>query len=204
MRRRQRPGATVSSEMLVSERGESSRSAKSAAFDRDRLLRRLRAFAMALGVLLSINNTLPYLGLRDDSCQTMFSGLEWGENTNNHWFMPQYAVSDQWAYRCQVEVELHGDGNSSARVEQAMAWLRQPHRTYNNEALRVVVGGLCEQGYRVRMSYRDAPMSERQSVDDACEVAQLSRSAPWLPVRLYETDYELPPDAPCRLSAEQP
>lgn len=143
-----------------------------------------------LGGLLSINNLLPYAGARDDSCQTMFSSLDWWEGGNNHLYMPQRMLTDAWASWTDVRVELDPPVEGHGRVRDLRDWLQQERRALNTDAVRAVVGQICERGHRVRMTYRPAVHgSSPRTVEDACAVPELSRRRWWIPVRRYETDF---------------
>lgn len=159
--------------------------------DDRRLDRRLAIFIATLGLALFVNNAFPYLGLRDDSCQAMFSGLEWAASTNNHVFVPQYALSDRWAYHTEVSAELTPVAEPFTRAAYLERWLNQSERRLNTEATRAVVRQVCDAGHTVRMSYRD-PEGRRHEGVDACGDDTLSSPAWWIPVRLYETDIPAP------------
>lgn len=163
---------------------------------RRRLERRLRAAMITLGVALTLNNLLPYVGLRDDSCQTMFSSLAWWEHGNNHLFMPQRMLSDLWAYRYDVEATLQPPPEGYGRARDLERWLKQPNRALNTEALRVVLRQLCDRGHRVSLTWTDRRGPDRRphrrSAPDACADPSLSSPHGWIPVRLYETDFEVP------------
>ena len=159
--------------------------------DDRRLDRRLALFVAGLCALLVVNDSLPYLGLRDDSCQTMFSGLDWTATENNHLFVPQHAVADLWAYFTDVHATLEPAQPASAEVGYLAEWLDQPDRRLNTEALRASVRQICDAGHAVRLTYRDPETGRLETAPNACEVERLSAPAWWIPVRLYETD--LPP-----------
>jgi len=156
---------------------------------RDRRLERGLGVVVAGWVLLvAANDLLPYVGLRDDSCQTMFSGLEWGERWNTHLFFPQHAVSDVWAYLEIAEVEITPTP-AEPRLVAIAAWLSRPDRDRNTEAVRVAVAQLCQAhlhvGFASRRTDGEHPLLRH---DDACREPALSSPHRWLPVRLYETD----------------
>lgn len=152
------------------------------------LERRLWVVVVACAALLGVNDALPYVGLRDDSCQTMFSSLEWGEDWNNHVFVPQRAVSDLWAYLVVTEVAITPPPASGTEAVVA-EWLTRPDRQRNTEAVRVAVRRLCDGGHRVAMTVHRADLDDpRVRHDDACAVEALSRPHALLPVRVYETD----------------
>ena len=153
-----------------------------------RLRRRLKIALGVFGVLLVTNNTLPYLGLRDDSCQTMFSALTWGEDGNNHVFMPQLMLSDLWDYYVDVEATIDPEPPDYGRDKTLFMWLNRDERALNTEAVRVVVDQLCRRGYRVSLSYAKKGIEDRFVYEDACEVPHLSEPIRWLPVRVYESD----------------
>lgn len=141
---------------------------------------RLGVFVGIVCALLALNNLLPYAGLRDDSCQTMFSGLEWGARKNNHAFMPQRALADRWTYLSGVRADVDPPP-SDARTRRLARWLDRPERRLNVDAVRAVVWQLCGAGHRVRLSHDGRSY-------DACEHPRFARPALWIPVRLYETD----------------
>ncbi len=154
------------------------------------LRRRLTAFTLVLGTLLSLNNLLPYGGMRDDSCQTMFSSLDWWEGGNNHLYMPQVMLSDAWGSWTDVEVQLDPPVDGYGRVRDLEQWLNQEKRALNKEAVRTVVSQICARGHRVAMTYRPSVHgSQSRSVDNACDVPELSQRRWWIPVRRYETDF---------------
>lgn len=158
---------------------------------RAELERRLRAFIVALVAVVSLHDLLPYVGLRDDSCQTMFCGLEWRADVNNHWFMPQRALADSWSYLTEVEVDVSPAPGEHAR--RLVRWLEQPERELNMEATRVVVAQLCGAGHRVAMRYRRVGDPTARSTPDACREPSLSAPRSLVPVRLYETDFPYSP-----------
>jgi hypothetical protein len=161
-----------------------------------RLERRLGAVVIGWGVLLAANDALPYVGLRDDSCQTMFCGLEWGERWNSHLFVPQWALSDLWAYLDVTDVEIT-PAPRGARHEAIARWLRLPERDRNTEAVRVAVAQLCEAGHEVSLSTRRTDgQHELVHHPDACAEPALSSPHRWIPVRLYETDIPRRPPHP--------
>lgn len=149
----------------------------------------LRVFLAILGALLVANNLLPYVGLRDDSCQTMFSSLEWGQSDNNHVFMPQHALADGWAYRVDVEVLLDPPPEQDGHDDMLLRWLHQPNRALNTEAVRVVLDQLCERRH-VSMRWRMPGDPQVHESADACANAALS-SPSGVPFRLYETDFSV-------------
>ena len=157
----------------------------------DRVLARwLAATVVGLGLLQAANNTLPYFGLRDDSCQTMFSGLAWRDGWNNHAFMPQVMLSDLWVYYIEVEVDVDPPP-PPGRLTALHDWLARDDIQHNAEAVRVAVGQLCEAGHAVRMSYRPVHGDARHGVD-ACADPRLSEAHDGIPVRLYDSHYPWP------------
>lgn len=148
--------------------------------------RTLCAFVAAVSVLLATNNLLPYAGLRDDSCQTMFSGLSWSATSNNHLFMPQRALGDRWQYLHGVRADLDPPARSQ-RARDLLGWLNREERILNVDAIRAVIWQLCREGHRVRLSYRDSDSRRPKSETNACDGRYGSPSW-WIPVRLYETD----------------
>ena len=148
--------------------------------------RRLGAFVVVFSALLAANNLLPYLGLREDSCQAMFSGLGSGPTSNNHLFMPQRSVGDRWQYLRDVSVEVDPPP-ATERTAYLAGWLGREDRRLNTDAVRVVVWQLCREGHAVRLSYRE-PIGGRIEQDaHACE-GRFGSPSWWIPVRLYETD----------------
>ena len=158
---------------------------------RAELERRLRAFLVVLVGSVALHDLLPYVGLRDDSCQTMFCGLEWRADENNHWFMPQRALADSWSYLTDVEVEISPAPDAHGR--RLLGWLVQPERQLNTEATRVVVDQLCDAGHQVAMRYRRVGEVALHSTPDACREPTLSAPRSIVPVRLYETDFPYSP-----------
>lgn len=146
-----------------------------------------------VATLLVANNLLPYVGLRDDSCQTMFSGLEWYPAENNHYLMPQVMVSDIWRFYAEVHAELGPPAPEFGRAADLLAWLNRPGREKNAEAVRAVVRQLCDRGHRVAVSYRLARGDEASTAANACDVPMLSDPHDAVPVRLYASDYPLRP-----------
>lgn len=161
-----------------------------------RLERRLALVVAAWVGLVVSNDVLPYLGLRDDSCQTMFSGLEWGERWNNHLVFPQYALSDVWAY-LDVEDVVVTPAPETPRLRAIARWLARPDRDRNTEAVRVAVAQLCDAGHHVALSARrtdgEHPLATHA---DACAEPALSSPHRWVPIRLYETDIPRRPPHP--------
>ncbi len=171
---------------------------------------RAARWAIALWALLWIvHDSLPYVGGRDDSCQTMFSSLEWGvaadgSSWNNHLVVPQHMLFDAW-----VNVELGEvviDGELRDARERALArWLSREGRDRNVEALRVAIDQLCEH-HGVTLAYRVEPVAPKGDwgpaaevvvppfgpAHDACADPWISAPRWWLPVRLYETDFPSP------------
>lgn len=156
--------------------------------------RRLGAFVVVAGVLLAANNLLPYAGLRDDSCQTMFSGLSWSASSNNHLFMPQRALGDRWEYLEAVRAAIDPPAGSE-RAAYLADWLSREDRVVNVDAVRAVVWQLCREGHRVRLSYRDPITGRAMSEANACD-GRFGSPSWWIPVRLYETDLPAPDEAP--------
>jgi hypothetical protein len=142
--------------------------------------------------LLAINNSLPYLGLRDDSCQTMFCDMAWGRDWNTHYFIPQHAVSDVWASLEVTEVVIE-PAPTSRRSRALARWLTAPDRGRNTEAVRVAIWQLCGEGYRISLEARRTD-GEHAFVHhaDACAIEALAAPHLWVPVRLYATDNPLP------------
>lgn len=160
-----------------------------------------------------LHNALPYVQLRDDSCQTMFSQLDQGANWNNHVFMPQTAFGDLYRYVELREVTVTEDARHE-RDWLLIEWLRAPSHAFNMEALRVANAQLCE-AHGVSFSYRtlDVPRSHAmigatlrarnevrthlraetpfEHLEDACSDARWSSPHTLIPVRLYETDFPL-------------
>lgn len=150
------------------------------------IARRLQVFVVLFGVLIASNNLLPYVGLRDDSCQTMFSRLHWENGRNNHLFVPQLMVSDTWDYWIDVHADVEPEPQQW-RARELVAWLNQPDRQLNKEAVRTVIRQLCDRGYRVALRYRGRHEAETHEAQ-ACDDPTLSAPHRWVPVRTYETD----------------
>lgn len=154
--------------------------------------RRSAGLALVVVVVASLqitNNLLPYVGMRDDSCQTMFSGLSWQERSNNHLFMPQRMLTDLWVFYIDVEARVHPEPEGRSR--ELVHWLRRDDIQHNAEAVRVAVEQLCERGYDVRLSYRPVG-GELTTNADACADPRLSSPHSWIPVRLYDSHYPWP------------
>ena len=140
-----------------------------------------------LWLLLLTNNALPYAGLKDDSCQTMFSQLDYGDGvskSNNHLFMPQMWLSDLWDSWFHIEASLVPDADKTSFEGQLVEWLNTPERQHNREAVRVVVRQLCDRGYAVHLNTRDR--LDNTWSGNACDEPVFSEPVTWLPVRLYE------------------
>ncbi len=152
------------------------------------LERRLLAVIALVVCLLAVNDMLPYVGARDDSCQTMFSGLEWTSRTNNHFFIPQRALVDLWEYR-DLRAQRVDPAPPEGRLRVVADWLLAPDRRRSIEAIRVALDALCGGGHRVAFEARLDRGHEWRSHPDACRDPVLSRPHRWIPVRLFETDY---------------
>lgn len=166
--------------------------------------------AIALWALLWIaHDALPYVGGRDDSCQTMFSSLEWGVGAsgrawNDHYLVPQRMVFDRWVLLEVDEVVIEG-APVDARDRALAAWLMRPTRLRSLDAVRVVVAQLCER-HAVSLRHRQHGVvptgawgeppghAPRVTSPDACADPLLAPDW-WIPVRLYETDFEVTPSA---------
>ncbi len=165
------------------------------------LERRLAGFVATCGVLLAANYLLPYAGLRDDSCQTMFSELQWSREGNNHAFMPQHMIGDSWDFFYDVHLEWEDDPavfrqeapEEEARHEALRAWMHRPERRHNRDALRLVVDRLCRDGRRFSLRFRSAHDGPVVAPDEVCADPSLRRVRWWIPVRRFETDEPLPP-----------
>lgn len=160
--------------------------------DADRRLRRALFAAVAIvGALQVTNNSLPYIGLRDDSCQTMFSGLSWQERSNNHLIAPQRMLSSLWIFYIELEVEVT-PAPRAGREADLVEWLHRDGIQHNDEAIRVAVRQLCDAGHAVRMSRRPVAGGPVQRTDDACADPRFSDPHSWIPVRLYDSHYPYP------------
>jgi hypothetical protein len=172
---------------------------------------RAARWGIGLWVLLWVlNDALPYVGGRDDSCQTMFSSLEWGVGPdgrawNNHLLVPQAMWLDAWIVLELEDVRIEG-APIDARDRSLAGWIERDDRARSLEAVRVVIGQLCDR-HDVALRYRrhwPRPSGEWGAaraadpfvhVSDACADPFLSSPAWWVPVRRYETDFPLPPAA---------
>lgn len=143
------------------------------------------AWIALIATALIANDLLPYVGLRDDSCQTMFSGLEWEEESNNHYLAPQRSWSDLGRYYTDVHATLDPPPEGYGRATDLHTWLNQPDRELNTEAVRVVVRQLCDRGHRVTLRYRDRRRD--RYTEDACADPALSRPHAQIPVRLFDS-----------------
>lgn len=153
----------------------------------ERLGRRLGLFIAAVCVAQTANNALPYFGLRDDSCQTMFSGLDTSARGNNHLVFGQHSVGDLWRYYGDVDAELTPPPTDPRSVYLA-SWLARPGRRLNAEAVRVALGQICAAGHRVHLRGRLVPEGTAFDAPNACRVPRFSSPHRWIPVRLYDTD----------------
>lgn len=153
--------------------------------------------------LLACNDTLPYFGLRDDSCQTMFSGLDWGDDYNNHFFLPQRMRTDFWA-SWQTRAVRVEPWPTERRLRFVAEWLADDDREHGTEATRAAIDQLCRAGHSVALEARRAarpndphrgPEAPFERFDDACVVPVLAAPHRWIPVRLFDTDsqpFEVP------------
>lgn len=144
--------------------------------------RRLRAIGLCAVALFAVHNALPYLGLRYESCQTMYSGLRTSAVGNNHLIAPQVSFGDIATYFTDVRVSAPATADPEAAVD--VGRLNRPDQYVNAEALRVIVRRLCRGGQPIRLSLRE-PGGDRIDVRDACIVERFSRPGWWIPVRLY-------------------
>lgn len=174
--------------MTASSTASSSATSSVRASPRDAFRLRARFALGALATLLAINNALPYFGLRDDSCQAMFSSLHWEADGNNHLFLPQRMLSDLWRGWNDVRAEVVSARPLDAHEQDLLRWLNQENRQLNTEATRAVIAQLCARGHRVKLRYRHPDEATPRTTDDACAVPELSEPHAWIPVRLYETD----------------
>jgi hypothetical protein len=167
--------------------------------------------AIALWALLWIvNDALPFVGGRDDSCQTMFSALEWGVGGdgrawNNHLVVGQHMLFDRWVVLELDAVRVEGEA-VDARDRALSGWITREGRARSLDAVRVVVDQLCER-HTVSLRYRRHwprptgawgaahPDDSFVEVADACADPFVSQPIGWIPVRLYETDFPLAPEA---------
>jgi len=154
---------------------------------------RLRLFIVLVATLLVANNLLPYVGLRDDSCQTMFSGLRWWPGGNNHHLMPQSMVSDFWRFYVDVSAELDPPAPEHGRAADLLEWLNREGREKNIEAIRAVVRQLCDRGHRVELTYRFSYDDGPAQVAQACDDPVLSDPHALIPIRLHDSDYAVGP-----------
>jgi len=157
----------------------------------DRAIRRRLGVVVVLLALVQVaNNLLPYVGGRDDSCQTMFSGLDIGPEHNNHRLMPHRLMGDLWVYYLDLEVGI--EPAPTGRAADLAAWLRMPEVQHNAEAVRVAVRQLCDAGHRVqiraRTRYDETPLVRA----DACADPRFSAPHSFIPVRLYDSHIPLP------------
>ncbi|MFK7989467.1 MAG: hypothetical protein AB8I08_25855 [Sandaracinaceae bacterium] len=153
---------------------------------------RLRALWVAVAVVSALqvsNNLLPYIGMRDDSCQTMFSGLDWHERHNNHLVMPQHMLTDWWVFYIDVDADVSPE--PTGRSREIVDWLRRDGLQHNAEAIRVGVRQLCDDGIAVHLWVRrvGGPLED---IPDACADPRFSAPHWWIPVRLYDSHYPYP------------
>jgi hypothetical protein len=156
----------------------------------DRRGRRLLPATMFLTwALFAAHNLLPYLGIRWESCQTMYSGLRTGRSTNNHLFMPQWSLSSVNTYYRVGTLEVHpppaeSDAPEIRSLGDAIKQL--PGVVVNDEALRRIVDTACRARRRVKLAYSSVE-GERMAVslNDACGDPRFQPRR-WLPVELYD------------------
>lgn len=154
------------------------------------LERKLTIAVAGLIALLTLNNALPYVNAKDDSCQTMFCGLDWREDDNNHFFMPQLTLSDHWASYEITDVSVTPWPTPDERRARVVAeWLADETRDKGTEATRAAIDHLCDDGRAVALSFRrlDGP-PELDRREDACADDALRAWSRWIPVRLFDTD----------------
>jgi hypothetical protein len=139
--------------------------------------------------LFAAHNFLPYLGLRWESCQTMYSGLRTGRWGNNHLFLPQWSVSSINTYYRVAEIEIHpppaaSDPSELRSLGDAIKQL--PDVVVNDEALRRIVQTACQANRRVKLDYHTVEGDRiAVSLDDACRDRRFQPRR-WFPVELYD------------------
>jgi hypothetical protein len=140
-------------------------------------------------VLFATHNFLPYLGLRWESCQTMYSGLRTGRSGNNHLFVPQWSLSSVNTYYRVATLEIQPPPTASdpSELRSLGAAIKQlPDVTVNDEALRRIVHTACRANRRVKLDYRTVEGDRiAVSVDDACRDPRFQPRR-WFPVELYD------------------
>jgi hypothetical protein len=101
-----------------------------------------RKRATLLCVAYFVNNALPYVGLRFEGCQTMFSGLITLGRSNNHWFMPQLfdGSPDDYISDLQVKIAPQPLREDDLRL---LSWMRRGPVRHNFEAVKWAVWRLC-------------------------------------------------------------
>jgi hypothetical protein len=147
----------------------------------------LRAIMVVAWVAFAIHNFLPYLGLRWQSCQTMYSGLRTGRTTNNHLFVPQWSLSSVNTYYRVARFEL--DPPVPASETSDLRFIPEAIKDLSNvvvsdEGLRRIVHNACRARRTVRLDYRTME-GDRVTLDDACLDSRFQPRA-WLPVELYD------------------
>ena len=140
----------------------------------------------AVALLLTANNCLPYLGVRLDGCQTMFSGLAFTEASNNHLLIPQRTISDVGDCRGRREGPLL----TTARRHPAGGAVRlageRPPRLPPGGAAPRRCTGCAPAGISIELAYRtEADGGATFRSGDACGTVGLDPPRWWLPFRLF-------------------
>lgn len=148
-------------------------------------MNRLNLTIAGFALALFVHNLSPYVGLRDDSCQAMFSRLDYRDGrSNNHLVLPQHALWDGWRYHDDLTVAVSPTPAGDAATVHT--WLTRPDKRRNTRAVRTAVRHLCRSGHQVALEVRQDGVTE--AIEDACSEPRFSEPRLWIPTRLFETD----------------
>jgi hypothetical protein len=178
-----------------------------------RCKRLLPAMICLIWGLFAVHNFLPYLGVRWESCQTMYSGLRTGRSGNNHLFLPQWSLSSVNTYYRVAALEIQPPPTASDPAELRSlgdAIKQLPDVVVNDEALRRIVHTACRAKRRVKLDSRTVEGDRiAVSLEDACGDPRFQPRR-WFPVELYDPAVRMavwhecqPPVSPEPLSLRQ-
>ena len=150
-------------------------------------------FCLLLIVFFLVHNFLPYLGLRFESCQTMFSNLRFSPsgNLNNHLVIGQFKLSDLGTYLNLVELKIIWRSPPSAIERQKELFLRNS-RWVNTEALHWILSSLCSRVEFISASVT-LDLLRYQKINNLCGDSSYLTPHWWIPIQLYPPNdsYEL-------------
>jgi len=147
---------------------------------------------LLIGVFF-IHNLLPYLGLRFESCQTMFSNLRLSPNgqLNNHLVTGQFRISDLGTYLNLKELSIIWRSPPSLIEEEKELFLKKS-RWVNTEALRWILKSICNRAEIISASVTQDLLTY-QRINNLCD-DPIYTTPHWLiPIQLYPPNdgYEL-------------